>query len=225
MEKISKQECGEMEVRKETIKIYPNVGCSYYLTLEIPANLFTRDAYDEKEEFVEKWLTKSKKDVETWEWKTYQIFVEDFKSQLENLVKEESNFVIKITKEDFENMYQLAKESNNIEQVIKDYIEEMKNGTNKEVVSQDNEMDEDANDVYPYGYECDEMREETIKIFPSIGSAYYITLEIPANLFTHETQAAKEDFVDMWLDDHIINIDDWEWKNPPTYYNIFGYPC
>ena len=73
---------------------------------------------------------------------------------------------------------------------------------------------DETNENYPYGYDCEDMREDTIKIFPSIGTVYYVTLQIPANLFSRDTQAAKEDFVDMWLGDNLKNVEEWEWKNP-----------
>ena len=47
--------------------------------------------------------------------------------------------------------------------------------------------------------------ERTIHVLPEFGDAYYIILNIPSDW-------DEEEFVDVWLEDHAINVQDWEWK-------------
>ena len=56
------------------------------------------------------------------------------------------------------------------------------------------------------------MREDTIEVFPTIGEVYYVTILIPSDLFGMKTQAAKEEYVDIWVEDHLKNVEDWKWK-------------
>ena len=104
-----------------------------------------------------------------------------------------------------------------LEEVVDKFLCDVREILDEGIEDEENDeypdCDEYNEENYPYGYDCEDMREDTIKVFPSIGNVYYVSLQIPANLFSRDTQAAKEDFVDMWIDDNLINVDEWEWKN------------
>lgn len=101
-----------------------------------------------------------------------------------------------------------------LEEVTNNFLYQVRDVLDEGLEDVDEEYSEVPNEEYPYGYSCDEMREETIKVFPSIGNVYYVTLDVPAYLFSRNSQAAKEDFVDMWVGDNLKNVEEWEWKNP-----------
>lgn len=46
--------------------------------------------------------------------------------------------------------------------------------------------------------------EKIIKILPEFGDAYKVILFIP-------NDEDEDEFVDVWLDDHTINVQNWEW--------------
>lgn len=48
-------------------------------------------------------------------------------------------------------------------------------------------------------------KEITIRVLPDFGSAYYVTIIVDGN-FDIEGQ------VDAWVNDNLINVQDWEWE-------------
>ncbi len=51
-----------------------------------------------------------------------------------------------------------------------------------------------------------EKREVAIKVLPEFGDAYKITLLVPSD-------RDEEEFIEDWLEDHAINVQDWEFWN------------
>lgn len=43
-----------------------------------------------------------------------------------------------------------------------------------------------------------------IKVYPTIGETFYVQLNIPEN-------RDEEEYVDIWIDDHLMNVEDWRW--------------
>lgn len=50
----------------------------------------------------------------------------------------------------------------------------------------------------------DQREYPTVKVYPSIGDVFYVEINIPN--YTDEDK-----FVDEWLDEHIKNVEFWEW--------------
>jgi len=48
-------------------------------------------------------------------------------------------------------------------------------------------------------------REVTIHVLPEFGNAYYVTLTI-------DDRFDAEEQVDIWIDQNLINWQEWEWK-------------
>lgn len=143
------------------------------------------------------------------------LSIEDVRNYIETLNLNDYDLGgCEITEDDYEIILERVKTSGNLKKEVDEYLYAV-----REILDAGIEEDEypdvdEMNENYPYGYDCEDMREDTIKIFPSIGNVYYVTLQIPANLFSCDTQAAKEEFVDMWVGDSLKNVEEWEWKNP-----------
>lgn len=48
-------------------------------------------------------------------------------------------------------------------------------------------------------------REVTIKVCPDYGNCYYVILVI-------DDRFDAEEQIDDWMNDNLINVQDWEWK-------------